>query len=312
MNAHYSLPSSRFRDQSGFWLYFTPLAIYCAGIKDKALRCGLGEQSNKFPKKSLNEAPEVSPIDTQHFNTSRNNQAAWENTTSTSRAQRRDLIPELSSRSELRKMWSCVPCILLTRYTMSLNTSSLKSTFRMNQKKPQNTPNSSCRKHSPNLADDLQPRLNSTCIFSWAQNCPLKVQGSPQVPSMMHKLQSLSRPPKSRREDTKPKGDQTRGTLSSPYHLPSCQLRSPNRWEVGEPKPCHFISMVSSDNSQKNRPGWIKFICTTIWVACCSRDLFLGLPQMLQIVFGFFFGQSRKGDESMLSHLLSQRDRSLC
>lgn len=30
---------------------------------------------------------------------------------------------------------------------------------------------------------------------------------------------------------------------------------------------------------------------------------------MLQIVFGVFFGQSRKGDESMLSHLLSQRER---
>lgn len=36
------LASSGLRDQSGFWLYFAPLAIYCAGIKDKALYYGLG------------------------------------------------------------------------------------------------------------------------------------------------------------------------------------------------------------------------------------------------------------------------------
>lgn len=176
---------------------------------------------------------------------------------------------------------------------MPLNASSLKLTFRMNQRKTPNTPNSSCRKHSPNLVDDLQPRLSLTVIFSWASSPRIalsKRSDLPRCPTRYTSSKALAGH-QSLGEGTEPNEDQTWATLAIPYHLPSCQLRSLNRREVGETMPCRFISVVSSDNSQQNRPGRIKFICATTLVACCSRDLFLGLPQMLQIVFGFFWAK---------------------
>lgn len=177
---------------------------------------------------------------------------------------------------------------------MSLNISSLKLTFRMNQKKPQNTQNSFCRKHSPNLADDLQPRLNLTGIFSWASSPRIALSKSrdlPRCPIWYTSSKASAGHQNLEGRTQSLKEIRHEALLPAPTTYLHVSLRSLNRREVGETKPHHFISMASSDNSQQNRPGWIKFICTTIWVACCSRDLFLGLPQMLQIVFGFFWAK---------------------
>lgn len=67
---------------------------------------------------------------------------------------------------------------------------------------------------------------------------------------------------------------------------------------------CHFWNEVSFDNSWQNRSSLLKLIYRTILVAQRSKATLLGLSLMCQK--GYFFGQSRKGEESMLSHPLAE------
>lgn len=141
-------------------------------------------------------------------------------------------------------MWFYVSHILLTRCMMPLNASSLKLTFRMNQRKTPNTPNSSCRKHSPNLVDDLQPRLSLTVIFSWASSPRIalsKRSDLPRCPTRYTSSKALAGH-QSLKEGTEPKQIRPEQLLPSPTTYPpvSSDLWIDGKWE----RLCHAVSSV--------------------------------------------------------------------